>query len=250
MENSLNDAYLSVEDEIGWIFDKLDETESQKLLKVLNSEKGSKALIAGVKEAIFNSERLSKDAQNTSEPTKSALLELAMEEAEKSYYLCVIYLYIFDMDKDKLPVFVDEEQLQRIKEMKITTPMNIFNAIFKYHKIKEVMSVIGRYASAKNPDIFKRMIKEKAFNLGRRGRELEAIMQKAEAFLKEAEAYKKIDFDRIKMNGIYMNIDVNSLEVLIPKPATYDEIKEMEYITKISLDNSKDFLRKIGVAGI
>jgi hypothetical protein len=250
MDNSLNEEYAELEDEVGWVFDKLDETESQKLLNVLNSEKGKGALMAGIRGAVFNSERLLKDAQNTSEPTKSALLELAMEEAEKSYYLCVIYLYIFDIDKDKLPIFVDEEQLRRIKEMKLTTPMNIFNAIFKYHKIKEVMSFVGRYAAVKNPDAFKRIAKENAFRLGKRGRELEAYMQKAEAFLKEVEAYKKIDFDKIKMDGIYVNIDVNSLEVLTPKPANSDEIKEMEYMLKISLANSKDFLRKLGVTGI
>ncbi len=219
-----------------------DRERAKKLLESFKSEKGNEVLIKCIKACKENSLRLHADSQKVDGPTKSALLELAMEEYSKAFYLCTIYLYLFDTKK--LPIWANKES---IRGSQVTTMANTFVDIFKGHKLKGALPLMGRYAPLKYPKEFEELAIKAAKE---RGKDPRQAALKAREYLKSIETYKDIDFGKIKEKGFYVDMDMESLEVYRPVSASDDEIKEMESMIKTLEANVDDFLKCIGVAGI
>lgn len=242
-ENPLNNEFEKLRKSTNRIFDRKDEEESKKMLDNLKSDKGKEALIECIRACKDNYNRLYDDAQKVEQPTKSSLLELAMEETSKAYYLCAAYIYLFDIPK--APIWAD---IKSIKNMRGTTIANTLVDIFIGHKLKGALAFIGRYALLKYSDKFEEMAIRAAKDRGQNVRDVQIKVRNYLKGLKDT--YKYIDFGKIKEKGFYVDMDMESLEIYKPVSASDDEIKEMEFMIKTSRANVDDFLKCIGAVGI
>ncbi len=249
-ENPLEKDFKELQKATKRVFTRYDESKEEdrerakKLLENLKSEKGNEVLIKCIKACKENSLRLRSDSQKLDGPTKSALLELAMEESSKAYYLCAIYIYLFDTKK--LPIWAHKES---IRGMRVTTVANTLVDIFRGHKLKGALSLIGRYAPSEYPEKFEELVIRAAKE---KGKDTRQAVLKAREYIESIKNYKSIDFEKTKENGFYVDLDINTLDLFTPHSAKENELNEMEYLIKISNANVDDFLRvvEVGVAGI
>lgn len=219
-------------------FEVYDEGAANDLLNNFKSEEGKIALVECIKACKENYTSLCENAQLTSMVIKSALLELAMEESSKAYYTCVLYIYLFEIKK--APIWADTET---IKNRPPATMANMFRDIFKGHRLKGSLALMGRYAPLEYPDRFREMV----INAAKEKRQdVRMALYKANNYLKEIEKYKNIDFEKIKENGFYVDFDIKTLKLSKPTAANEDEMKEMEFMIATSNKNVEEFLRVIG----
>ena len=215
-------------------------------------------------ECIKNSERLSKDSEVVSEPTKSALLELAFEEASKAYWIANIYLDLFKVENRpywaKLVGYAIEFKRQSRKKQKgmfggIVTRllmfeekrarMNILYSIFREHDLKILLPLLGVKAINEFANPEEDIIN--AFkSIGISEEKIRDKRPQIKEYISYIQSYKKIDFNKIKMNGFYVDFEPETLNIYKPSQAKASDIEEIKRNIEISIRNVKELLMVLG----
>ena len=207
---------------------KRNTKELSELIDRLRSTGSAKEIYLCIAACVKNAERLMADAKRVSKPTGSALIELAMEESIKAYWLCEFYLKFYN--PGNIPEWANERYLRELRNRPVEEDLNIIFNIFKRHDLKANMLIlIGGLFSALS-DIYG---------------ELELNIEPGE-MIKYKLFFKKlnsIEGNKVKEDGLYINFDFTKIKFSQPKSASIEDVKIIKLFTKELLSLNKKFLK-------